>query len=231
MLRMTALVLLLANALYFAWTQGWLGPLGLAPVVQSEPERLQQQVRPEAVELLNGPPPNLPATAATNDAAMASPNAGALPPEPTVCMRAQGFTPEQAGTLREALEHNATLTGAWDLAEVRAGGRWIVYMGRLNDDQMQRKKAELRELKVDFREVSTAGLAPGLALGTYSAEASAEQGLADVQRKGVRTARVAQERPESAQFVLRLPQSTAEQRAAIAALGSAMAGKLLQSCE
>jgi hypothetical protein len=44
---------LLANAAYFAWTQGYLAPLGLAPVEQSEPQRLQSQIRPEALRLLN----------------------------------------------------------------------------------------------------------------------------------------------------------------------------------
>ncbi len=47
MLKMLILLLLLANAAYFAWTQGVLTQLGLAPAHQSEPERLQQQVHPE----------------------------------------------------------------------------------------------------------------------------------------------------------------------------------------
>ena len=33
-------LLLVANVAWFAWSQGWLRVLGLAPTVQAEPERL-----------------------------------------------------------------------------------------------------------------------------------------------------------------------------------------------
>ena len=50
MLRGLVLLLLLANALFFAWARGWLGP---APHhAEREPERLAAQVRPEALKLL-----------------------------------------------------------------------------------------------------------------------------------------------------------------------------------
>ena len=54
MLRALALSLLGANALLWAWTQGWLGTLAPAPPALQgrEPERLQQQVRPEALTVL-----------------------------------------------------------------------------------------------------------------------------------------------------------------------------------
>ena len=52
MLRSVLLLLLLANGAYYAWAQGLLLPLGLAPVQQREPERLARQIRPEAVRLV-----------------------------------------------------------------------------------------------------------------------------------------------------------------------------------
>ena len=48
MLRIALLILLLANAGYFAWSQGALPSLGWAPQQHSEPERLQQQLHPDA---------------------------------------------------------------------------------------------------------------------------------------------------------------------------------------
>jgi hypothetical protein len=54
MLRLLVLVLLLANVGYYAWTQGYLVGIVSAPPHQREPERLQRQVRPEAVRI--GPP-------------------------------------------------------------------------------------------------------------------------------------------------------------------------------
>ncbi|MGL4809052.1 MAG: SPOR domain-containing protein, partial [Giesbergeria sp.] len=66
MLRLTVIVLLLANAGYYAWSQGHLAEWGLAPAPQGEPQRLQQQIRPEAVRLAGEPvrPPARPAPVA-----------------------------------------------------------------------------------------------------------------------------------------------------------------------
>jgi hypothetical protein len=51
-LRLLVLLLLLANAGYFAWSHGTLAPFGFAPVAQSEPQRLAQQLRPDALRIL-----------------------------------------------------------------------------------------------------------------------------------------------------------------------------------
>ncbi|WP_345740440.1 SPOR domain-containing protein [Hydrogenophaga aromaticivorans] len=247
-------LLVLANAGYFAWTQGYLGALGLKPVVQSEPERLRSQIKPEGLRLLNAPrpaeapsnataptaaPPSPPAPEAEAEATAASTVAAAeVPAKPqtdntpaTACWQAAIYSPAQAEVLRTALQQLGLPDGAWRLNEVLSGGRWIVYMGRYNDEQMARKKTELRDIKIEFREVTVPALGRGLALGTFSSEASAEQALQDLSKKGVRTARVAVERPEGTNFVLRLPAATAAQRAQVAGLGAALAGKTLQACE
>ena len=52
MLRLVALLLLFANAAWFAWSQGLLLPWGFGPAQQAEPQRLAQQIRPESVRLL-----------------------------------------------------------------------------------------------------------------------------------------------------------------------------------
>jgi hypothetical protein len=77
MLRVVIWLLVLANAGYFAWTQGYLGALGLKPVVQSEPERLQSQIRPEGLRLLNAPRPVSAPASATTAASSAAPETAA----------------------------------------------------------------------------------------------------------------------------------------------------------
>ncbi len=52
MLRLTVLVLFLANGLYMAWSQGWLRAYGFGPAQQTESHRLGQQIKPEAIRLL-----------------------------------------------------------------------------------------------------------------------------------------------------------------------------------
>ena len=252
MLKWTIWILVLANAGYFAWTQGYLDALGLAPQEQREPRRLQEQVRPEQLRLLNGPraqaepgaiaPPSSAAIAAAPAAAVAvlpSPAAPAVPaptalPEgdgPRSCWQAGGFTESQTELLRAELALLGLPPTRWQLNEVRSAGRWIVYMGRYdNEAQLERKKAELRGIGVSFREVSGNGLAPGLALGTYSSEAAAQQALQQAERGSVRTAKVVQERADAVSYTLRLPAITASQRAAVDGLGDAMAGKALRAC-
>lgn len=255
MLRLVIWMLVLANALYFAWTQGYLGSLGLAPAEQAEPERLQGQIKPESLRLLNGPKseaspaprPSPPppaaepvptpepsaapgeATPTTADTPTASAPAANETPA-TACWQAGTYTPEQATRLRAALEATGLSRGSWRIDESRTGGRWVVYMGRYSDDQLDRKRSELDQLGVAFRTLPPP-LGPGLALGTYSSEAAAELGLQDVSKKGVRSARVVQERTEASAWSLRLPAATDVQRETVAGLGPALAGKRLQRCD
>ena len=79
------------------------------------------------------------------------------------CWLAGGFTEPQADTLRAALTLLDLPRGTWQLNESRSGGRWIVYMGRYdNTEQVERKKAELRGLGVQFRELTTSDVVRGV---------------------------------------------------------------------
>jgi hypothetical protein len=54
MLRFVIALLIAANVLYFLWTLGAFGFLGQVPHTQQhEPQRLERQVRPESIEILN----------------------------------------------------------------------------------------------------------------------------------------------------------------------------------
>lgn len=247
MLRWVIVLLVAANAGYFAWTNGHLAPLGFAPAEQTEPHRLQTQIQPETMRLLNAPEPTkesqtppveTPAIAAkrpAEDSPVSAPEpAPAEPPlPPTACWLARGYSDEQIGPLERKMMELALPKGSWRIEEVRSGGRWVVYMGRYTDeDLMAKKKAELKELKVEFRTLADPPLGPGLALGTFSTEAAAEQGLSNVARKGVRSARVAKDREESVSHTLRLSEVTAEEHEAVLGLGpELLGGKTLQSCE
>ncbi|MGM9424791.1 SPOR domain-containing protein [Hydrogenophaga sp. MI9] len=232
MLRMLAIALLVGNLAFFAWSRGSLAGLGLAPAQQHEPERLKAQIEPQTLRLLNGAREDKASPAPAPAEAAAAPQAPAVAAAPAqACWQAGGFTLPQADALRVALAGTGLATDQWQLSESRSSGRWVVYMGRYNDEQMQKKKAELRELKIEFREVSLPSTGPGLALGTFSSEEAVQQALKDVAKKGVRSARAAVERPEVVSMTLRLPAITDEQRSSVEGLGDALAGKKLQPCE
>lgn len=235
MLRFLVLVLLLANAGYYAWSQGLVRDWGLAPASQAEPQRLEQQIQPEALRVGRGknppapPPAPVPApTAAPALAAASEPVAAA--PAPGDCLQAGMFDEEQAEALRRAAA--ALPQGSWNLQRTTIAGRWMVYMGRFTDaDVLAKKRAELRELGVPFDRPNNPALEPGLALGRFSTEEAAQRGLGNLTAKGVRTARVVQERPDAPGYQLRLPAVNDALRAQLdRALLPALAGKALRPC-
>lgn len=244
MLRAAVLVLLLANAGYYAWAHGLLRSWGLAPAEQTEPRRLEQQIQPENLRI-GGPAANTPAPVASTAAPAASAAAAASAPAPdpagngsptptaaagSTCLQAGPFDARQADALRAAAASAGLPDAAWRLEAVSATARWMVYMGRFADeDALDKKRAELRARKVAYDRPGAA-LEPGLSLGRFSTEEAAERALAALGTQGVRTARVVQERGDASGYLLRLPQATDPLRPPLDALRPALAGKPLRAC-
>ena len=217
MLRLLVLILLLANGLYFSWSQGLLQPWGWAPVQQSEPQRLTQQINPEAMRLLG----------ATELSRQTPPPGTAPAPE---CLQAGLFDDKQADTLRQALT-SLLPPGSWQLEGGVEPARWSVYMGRFADsDALNKKRGELRGLRIRFEPLLNAQLEPGLSLGSFTSEAAASQALNAMADRGVRTARVLQERAELRGQWLRLPQVDESLRPRLDNLKALLAGKPLRAC-
>lgn len=213
MLRLLVLVLLLANGAYFAWAQGHLQPLGLAPVQQSEPQRLAQQVQPQAVRVLGDDEVRKLETVA----------------RPAECLQAGPIEDSAAEPLRQALA--GWPGGSWTLEPVSEPGRWIVYMGKYPaPENVAKKKAELRQIGVTFEPVANPDLEPGLSLGGFPTQAEANQLLERLGVRGVHTARVVQERPDVKGHKLTLPAITDDLRGRLDELRTALAGKTLRPC-
>lgn len=221
MLRLLVLALLLANAGYFAWTQGLLADYGFAPTVQAEPQRLSQQIRPEAMRLLTS----------TDARQLESPGTAASTSSPAPeCLQAGLFTPEQTIALRFGLESSLPI-GSWSLENSSEPGRWIVYMGKYaNEEALAKKRAELRGMGVSFEPLNNPALGPGLSLGHFSSQAEAERELARIATRGVRTAKVVQEQSEIRGQLLKLPAVDAPLMAKLELLKPQLAGKALRPC-
>ena len=230
MLRLLVLVLVLANAGYLAWSQGWLGSYGFAPAVQAEPHRLTRQLRPEAMRLLSAAEARQldvsASTAANSTSAQASPSS--LPA--TECLQAGPFTDEQANPLRGRLQASLP-TGSWSLEPGTDGGRWMVYMGKYTDgDTLAIKRSELRQIGVTFEVLASPAFGPGLSLGRFGSAADAETELGKLVQRGVRSARVVQERPDVRGQLLTLPATDAYLRSLLDGLKPQLAGKALVAC-
>ena len=219
MLRLLVLALLLANAGFYAWTQGLLARYGFAPAVHAEPERLARQLRPQAMRLIG--------TAETRQPEGATSMASATSAE---CLQAGLFTDEQARLLRTRLQASLP-PDSWSLGSSVEPARWIVYMGKFtNEEILATKRSELRRLGVAFELLGSAALGPGLSLGQFGSRPDAESALARITSQGVRSARVVLERPEVRGELLTLPAVDAPLRKQLEALKPQLADKSLQAC-
>lgn len=260
MLRIVFLLLVLGNAGYYLWSHGYLAGMGLAPELQSEPQRLQEQIKPDALVLQqpeaapapepakteSSEPSEAPAVddgepASRPDAqADSKPEAKAEDAKPAKDAKTAVKEPEtcyQASGIEEAQADSIrrALAGKsksdWELVANHQGGRWMVYMGKFPDTEfLDRKRGELRLMNIDFDRAG-GNLEPGLSLGRFSTEEAAQRQLATFARQGVRTARVVQERPDVTTYALRLPKATPTFRSEVAALaGKNLMPKALQAC-
>lgn len=250
MLRIVFALLLAANLGYYLWSHGQLAGLGLEPAADAEPQRLERQIRPEALQIVAGqadaaqpqaaaepasdtpvpaePAPAAQAPAAPAPAASEPAPAASAPKEPVSCLQSGGLDERQADHLRRALA--ALPRGQWQLDASQQSGRWMVYMGKFPDAEfLDRKRGELRAMNVEFDRAG-GNFEPGLSLGRFSSEEAAGRQLATLSRQGVRTARVVQERGDATGYLLRLPQATDPLRPPLDALRPALAGKPLRAC-
>ena len=217
MLRLHIVLLLLLNGAYFLWTQGHLAALVLAPVNPSEPQHLAQQINPEALTLM---------TADESKRLAAEAAAASI----TECLTAGPLDDKLAAVVREAATQSLA-TGQWSLDTITVPGRWIIYMGRYGDPVMlSRKKAELRARRISYEPLTNPALEPGLSLGSFVSQGAANEELAALSQRGVRTAKVVQERPDSKAYALKLPAVGEALRGKLEPLRDSLGGKSLRPC-
>ena len=218
MLRSLVLALVLINGVYFAWSQGLLQVYGFAPAQQTEPQRLGEQIKPEALRRLTSQELRL---------AEAAPVAG----QPGVCLQAGLFDEPQSELLRATLA-SALPVDAWQLDAAVEPARWIVYLGKYASAQMLvQKRSELAALNVRVEPLSNPALQFGLSLGSFETQAAADAELVALRERGVRTARVLQERTELRGMLLRLPAADDTLRARLDELRPVLAGKVWRPCQ
>ena len=217
MLRGLAALLLLANLAFFAWTQGWLDDvIGVRAAGDREPERLQRQVRPEAVRIL------------TPQAVAAAASAAELR---MTCLEAGPFDAASIGAAETAL--SATLpSGTWTRVTTERPTAWIVYMGRFaNRELLLRKQQELDRIRVSHEEVQNApDLEPGMSLGRFAERADADAALADLARRGVHSARVVEMWRAATLHMLRVQRADPELAARVTGLRLDALGKGFAPC-
>ncbi len=216
MLRPLVLMLILCNAIYFAWSQGQLPWFDGEP--QAEPQRLQQQLNVQALRLLTS----------QELALMETPTKVAA--RPAECLQGL-FDAERGASLRAELTP-ALPPDSWSLEPVTTPERWIVYLGKYtNPELLAKKKAQLTNLSLRFEPVTNPALQPGFSLGHYDSQAAASSALERMTGRGVRTARVVLEQPGTSAVMLRLPNVDDAVRAGLEGLGASGVRAALRPCK
>ncbi len=227
MLRLLVGALVVANALFYGWSQGWLDQLvGVRAQGDREPERLALQVEPQRVHVVGASartPPSLPAPAS---APAHSPDRAAT------CMEIGPFSPSQLAPALAALQ--ATLpANRIDDIKLEKPAVWIIFMGPFPDEDARQKKVdELKRRRVAFEDIrQVPEIGDGLSLGRFGNRSAAEKALAELANRGVHTARVAQHAAAVLTHTLRMPEVAPDEQAQLAALQTpALAGKGLTNC-
>lgn len=234
MLRLFALLLLVANGLFFAWSNGYLSSWGFASASKNESFRLNEQIEPDRIVIKQNETP-LPPTAANNLPVPAPTPAPTATPATTTCLTAGAFNDRQSTALMQVLSTKLPDL-RWRFDTVNIPARWIVYMGKYpNNAARELKKSQLDQIKVRYEVLTEGNLEPGLSLGSHATQVAANQSLQQLFKQGVRTARVLQESPEQKGQTLVVPAvddlNRSKLNALYATIATQLANKPLQTCK
>lgn len=226
MLRRLLFLLLLANLLFFAWSQGWLvGLIGLRPDAQREPERLARQVRPETIVVLP-PAPARPTSAAASASAAAADKPACLEAGPF----GTGASISAMATLR-ALQPPLP-PGSWVEVTIERPGAWLVVLPRPGSrEALARRDEELKRQRIAYEVLDgPEELAGSLSLGRFDEREAADKTLAQLSQRGIRPARVAELHAASTLHLLRAARADKALAAQLAAIRSDALGRGFVPC-
>lgn len=182
-MRLVFLVLLLANAAFFAWTRYYAAPEEPA----AEPNPLARQIEPEKLKVV--PPGELRAPAAPP----APKPASSAPQALTGCLEWGSFTLADYPRAEKALEPLQLGNRVAQRRTEEIAGWWVFLPPQGSRQGAIRKSAELKALGVEdyFIVVDESEWRWALSLGVYRTEEAAQARLAALRAQGVRSALVA----------------------------------------
>ena len=220
MLRGLVLALLLANLVFFVWTRGALdgGATGSSRS-DREPQRLAQQVSPEAIRLIPPPPESASATSASASSGVAS-----------FCLEAGPFDDAElaiAEATLDAREPASKEARRWVRVSADRPGIWLVALEGSADTE-----ADLARLDVVVEEVRAASAAePSRSIGRFDSRPAAEAALAVFGARGLRGGRVVELQPAATLHRLRIADATPAEVTAFQALSDGLVGKGFSRCK
>lgn len=235
MLRALVLVLLLANAGFWAWRQGWLAPLhaliGAAPEGEREPGRLALQVHPERVQLVTAAAPVAGAGAEPSASAATATMAASEPAPPsTACLEAGPFDAAGLATAQAVLQVLLPAEAA-SVRRLDAGTVWIALGPYAEAAPLRQKREELQRLNLapESARLVPDG-APYLVLERHDSRDAAEAALKALAERGLRNGRIV-DAGAGTPRALRVAAADASQQLLLAALpADRLGGRRFEPC-
>jgi hypothetical protein len=213
-LRLLVLLLLAANVLYALWGQGVLAVWGWQPKPVHEPQFVQQQVRPQALQL-------------RQDQKMRQ---QAQRSNPTQCLLSPLLDVAAAAKI-ESLAAASLPAASWQSLPTDTPGQWMVYMGRYpSDAALSKKRQELERLRISPIEAAPDDYQPGLSLGYFDRADLAQTALNQLQMRGVRNAQVITLKAPVQGVYIRIDQATEAMRVQLAKMRPVLQGQEFSPC-
>ncbi len=181
-MRVLVFLLVLANLLFFTWTQGYFG----APPTPDE-GRIAQQLKPEKLRIVaRGEAPAIEASAPAATAVATAPAV------PEACVAWSNLIGAEADRLAKLASVRAPSTRLIRRIESTTAKAWWVFIPpAAGKAELDRRVAELKQLEVpEYFVIQDAGpnrLA--VSLGVFSTEAAAKSHLDSLRAKGLKAAR------------------------------------------
>jgi hypothetical protein len=216
--RLLVFVLVLANAMAYAWNAGYFG-------LPADPDaaRVAQQVDPARVRIVGhgGTPP--------------ARSRAAEPPAPPAefCLTWEKIAPAEADRLASMLAEKFPGVRAERRAVPGSGGDWWVHVPPLAGKAEADKRAgELKQAGVaDYFVVQDGPNRFAISLGVFSQEKGGQERMAELKAKGIRGARLVQ-RPGRDPLASVEAHGPSEQREGLlAAIGEVLAKPAAQACQ
>jgi hypothetical protein len=216
MLRLLVVFLIVANALFFAWTQGAMDQfLGLRSTGDREPERRANQIRPADLVVL---------PARTVGAR--------VEPSRLECLEAGPWGSAEIATAQQAASELIS-SAPWSRRQVDLPGVWVVLMGPFsNQEALAKKMEELKRIRIEFEEITDLpAFKFSLALGgRHSSAQAASKVFAALTELGLKSGAVTALKAPSTQWFLRLENADAAQAKQLRALQGPLWGAGWSTC-
>lgn len=216
MLRALLVLLLLANAAFFSWTQGWLdGLTGVRAIGEREPARLQKAQTPDRISILN---PQAAAALQLTACVEIGPVKGEA-----VLQQVQG-----------SLERAGIAPASYELKAEEHAGQWgVVTIKLTSKDFRERKEETYKRLKVPYEPLP--GMPeeqPSLLLSRHASEKAAEAALEAFSQRALKGLRVLQLQKAEASHRLRFEAADGALQAQLRTLDAReFGGPGLSSCQ